>query len=684
MEDNVKNTDGSKFRSRKAMCCLILAAGITAITGCGEETVAISRVSCVDESTLQGSSGNFVCVYRAHGQNSTLMDEASGEEIPMSEVSSGGDSMSAASGEGDPMSEASGEEIPMSVTAAGDFPMSAVVQSERSTDPVMGSVPYFRDDAGKRIQMVGGYLYGYWNDRLCRYDPETLDETVLYEAASSQNGDFCVWGDYVYFMVVPNVNAVGKLHGCLYRVKCDGSEEAVCLANVAMPAQRSGGQYYQYYRLDTYEDVLYLLQQWEDDENLYFHLDQDGSIERIAESETLYGQLPEGDFKRWRNNTMLTLPYAMRNYGYAFMYDDKDNPVRIDLDSQQVEIMDVLRDYGIRTVTNDAVIVCKDNVWYRISLDDMEDIREIGMFSNDFLEYASWDEKGLYFTSLSKDESVRVYLLDWEGEEDVLRYGFTRMQYSPIEYFDADHYYYLAESKGNSVVRRLELTGDEDAEDVAVYREDPYWEAVSEECYDLCWTDAHVDASIDYSITKIFFQDDTGAFGKINDFMDHLYMQDIAIVENFKETVREEDEEYWEKWGADREEATDTYEIVYMDENYVGIADYWYWYQWGAAHGMHGIIYYMFDRNTGERVSITDVLGRSPEEVCEIIAPYVEAAAVWGTDDEGWEDMILDEGRFFLSEEGIGIHFDVYEIGSYAAGDQEIIVPYRIFDPAEG
>lgn len=649
----MKNTDGSRFRNRRVMICLIMAAGIAAVAGCGEETVAISRVSCVDESAPRGSSGNLVCVYEAHGQNITLTDEASGEDIPAS------------------------------VTAAGDFPISAVLQSERSTDPVMGSVPYFRDDAGKRIQMVGGCLYGYWDDRLCRYDPETLDETVLYEAASSQNGDFCVWGDYVYFMVVPNVNAVGKLHGCLCRVKCDGSEEAVCLANVVMPAQQYGGQYYQYYRLDTYEDVLYLLQQQEDDENLYFHLNQDGSIERIAEGETLYGQLPEGDFKRWRNNTMLTLPYAMRNYGYAFMYDDKDNPVRIDLDSRQVEIMDVLRDYGIRTVTNDAVIVCKDNVWYRISLDDMEDISEIGMFSDDFLEYASWDEKGLYFTSLSRDESVRVCLLDWEGEEEVLRYGYTGKQYSPIEYFAPDHYYYVAESKGNSVVRRLELTGDGDAEDVAVYRKDPYWEAISEERYDLCWTDAHMDAGIDYSITKVFFQEDTGAFGKINDFMDHLYMQDIAIVENFKETVREEDEEYREKWGAHREEATDTYEVVYMDENYVGIADHWYRYQWGAAHGMHGSIYYMFDRNTGERVSITDALGRSPEEVCETIAPYVEAAAAWGTDDEGWEDMILDEGRFFLSEEGIGIHFDVYEIGSYAAGDREIIVPYRIFDPAE-
>lgn len=62
----------------------------------------------------------------------------------------------------------------------------------------LGSVPYFRDDAGTNTQTVGGYLYGYWNNRLCRYDLDTMEETVLYEAASPQHGDFCIWGNYVY------------------------------------------------------------------------------------------------------------------------------------------------------------------------------------------------------------------------------------------------------------------------------------------------------------------------------------------------------------------------------------------------------------------------------------------------------------------------------------------------------
>lgn len=67
------------------------------------------------------------------------------------------------------------------------------------------------------------------------------------------------------------------------------------------------------------------------------------------------------------------------------------------------------------------------------------------------------------------------------------------------------------------------------------------------------------------------------------------------------------------------------------------------------------------------------------EDICKIIAPYVEAVAEWGTDEQGWEYGILDEGRFYLTTEGVGIHFDVYEITCYAAGSQDVVVPYEKF-----
>ena len=188
---------------------------------------------------------------------------------------------------------------------------------------------------------------------------------------------------------------------------------------------------------------------------------------------------------------------------------------------------------------------------------------------------------------------------------------------------------------------------------------------------------------MDYSITEVSFKEDTGAYGRINDFLEELYAQDVASVEEYKELVREESEEYWEERGGEYVEYSDSYHVIYMDEKYVGVAACWDQYWKGGAHGIYGTIYYMFDRNTGNRVAITDVVNNSPEEICEIIAPYVDAVAVWGAGNEGWKRTLLEQDRFFLAEEGIGIHFDVYEIDCYAAGDQEIIVPYSMFDLVE-
>lgn len=553
------------------------------------------------------------------------------------------------------------------------------------SESVMGSVPYFRDDAGKDTQTVDGYLYGYWNNRLCRYDLKTLEETVLYEALSSQNGDFCIWGDYVYFMVVPNVSTVGKIHGYLYRVPCDGSEEAVCLTSVIMPGQE--GNYYINFTLDTYQDILYLIQQHGGEEKLYFRLQPDGSIARVRESETLYGQLPEGDFTAWASNSRnkITLPYAMRNFGYVFMKDENGNPVRINLDSGQVEVMEVLKDYRVCDVTNDAVLASKDNVWYRVPLDEIDEVQEIGSQSNNRMSFVAWDAKGIYFSDLSYDGYGSLCFKDWKGEDTTLRYSFSRKQYSPLHYFDGEYYYYVDEDKGNDVVKRLKFPGDNDTEpeEVAVYEENLFQKIISSEQFDYGWTDTRTGANVDYSLTKVFFREDTGAYGRINDFLEDLYARDMASFEQYKEMIKEGSEEYWEEWGADYVQYSDSYYMLYMDEKYVCIGGSWDQYWKGAAHGTYGSISYVFDRNTGKRVSITDVVNSPPEEICDIIAPYVEAVAVWGTDDEGWEAMLLEEDRFFLTEEGIGIHFDVYEIDCYAAGDQEIIVPYSMFDLAE-
>ena len=631
---------------KKKVLCLITAVGIMASAGCGLAETTVSQTLGTDSDIGQN---NIVASQWRYEESISKSAETTEAELQTTET--------------EPQTPPSGSS--------------------------MGSVPYFKDDTGKRAQVADGYLYSYWNNRLCRYDQAMLEETVLYEAASSQSGSFCIWGEYVYFLVVPNVNFIGKIHGYLYRVKCDGSEEAECLASVIMPGQEDRGNYYQNFMLDTYEDVLYLIGQQDDTENLYFRLSQNGDLSRISESETLYGRLAEG-YSGWRtSNQIITLPYAMRNYGYVFATDEDDNLVRMDLDSGETESIGLPEEhqsYDPTIVTNDSIISRSrgsDNSWYRISLDDIEKTEEIGQAPSDSY-FCFWDETGIYFKKIqsnSNEAQATLTFMNWEGELTTLNTYFETTSYRGISYFDGDYYYYIASVYGNEEVRRLALKKDAEPQKVADYYINPYRSITTRELFTYDWKDEYLGNHVDYDITEVHFTEDSTAFRRINAYLDDLYAEAIAVTERVRDGLKEEyDWEYFEKWGPDFVEFSDNAYVCFFDEDYVGICMSWYQYTQGAAHGMYGSMYYMFDRHTGERLYITDMVNNSPREICEIIAPYIEAVSYWGTDEEGWETGILEEGRFFLTEEGIGIHFDVYEIDSYAAGEKEIIVPYSAFD----
>lgn len=71
------------------------------------------------------------------------------------------------------------------------------------------------------------------------------------------------------------------------------------------------------------------------------------------------------------------------------------------------------------------------------------------------------------------------------------------------------------------------------------------------------------------------------------------------------------------------------------------------------------------------------IVNNTEAEICSIVSAYVEKEYSWseGVDKQS----VLEQERFFLAEEGIGIHYDVYELGDYAQGAQGFIIPYREF-----
>lgn len=562
------------------------------------------------------------------------------------------------------------------------------------TDPVsFGSVPYFRDDSGSNTQLADGWIYGYWSRQLCRVNADTLKSEVLFETKSPQTGLFSIYDGMIYFVEQRNVSYPEGEKVNLRRMKCDGSRQELLAEDIDI-------EEYTITDIEIYDNILYLLS-WSADEegNRYFRLEEDGSVEEISKADTLYGMVPEGygdARKTYLFGRLPNLVYCVRNFGYAFLCDESGNLYRTipeTGETERIPLSDVTSAANGLILTNKA-LVYRDfsDIWYSVSLDDPKEITKIGeMECYDAYDIAFWDEKGIYNIGRRYGEGTfSVERLNWNGKKETLDYwvGNPRLRtsvygdYLTVLYSDGDYLYYDNLSSGDGVICRIPLEGDdEEAEQVFVYYENPVMEISTRETFDSTFTVEATGDRGEFSMTKVYLTENTEAADKINAFLEEMYRSEEEYIVELMDDVREEassDGDYG--WNMTLVEDTLSASVSYLDDNYIGISFYWYEYWKGAAHGLHGNVEYVFSRSTGEQLLLTDVVENSAEEVCAIIAPYVEAEADWGTDEEGWERIILEEGRFYLTAEGIGIHFDVYELTCYASGGLDVVVPYELFD----
>lgn len=572
-------------------------------------------------------------------------------------------------------------------------------ESEKARPVSFGSVPYFRDDSGSNTQFADGWIYGYWSRQLCRVNADTLESEVLFESSSPQAGLFSIYDGMIYFVEKRNVSYPEGQKVNLRRMKCDGSQQELLAEDFDIGENTISD-------IEIYDDILYLLS-WSADEggNRYFRLEDDGSVEEISKTDTLYGMVPEGYGDARRNYLFGRLPnlvYCVRNFGYAFLCDESGNLYRTIPETGKTEgipLQDVTSTTNCLVLTNKA-LVYKDfsDIWHSVSLDDPEKITEIGeMDCYAAYDIAFWDEKGIYnIERRYGEDSFSVERLNWDGKRETLDYWVRNPRlgdsvygdYLTVMYSDGDYLYYDNLSSGDGVICRIPLEGDdEEAEQVFVYYENPVIEISTRETFDSTFTVEATGDKGEFSMTRVYLTEDTEAAERINAFLEEIYRSEEDYIAELMDEVREEAYSEWDYgWNLTLVEDTLSTSISYLDDSYIGISFYWYEYWNGAAHGMHGNVEYVFSRSTGEQLLLTDVVENSAEEVCAIIAPYVEAEAAWGTDEEGWEQIILEEGRFYLTAEGIGIHFDVYELTSYASGGLDVVVPYELFDmrnPAE-
>ena len=123
--------------------------------------------------------------------------------------------------------------------------------------------------------------------------------------------------------------------------------------------------------------------------------------------------------------------------------------------------------------------------------------------------------------------------------------------------------------------------------------------------------------------------------------------------------------------------------ITYLDDHYVCVRADGY-ESTGGAHGTPFRQYFVFDRETGARLSLSDVVENPVEELqAKVGAAFRELAEKTNFAFESPEDLehtvadgISYESPFYLSETGVVFYYAPYEIASYAEGFPEVTIPY--------
>ena len=589
--------------------------------------------------------------------------------------------------------------------------------------------PYFRDDTGKFLQEEDGYFYSYWGGVLARYDADTLEREVLYEAASEQDGRlFCMDGAYIYFLEIPDISPYGK-KSILYRVKKDGTGLTVLDENVPDAGMYDGGSSYrQYTAMDIEKDILYLMH---DEFVTCYRIKPEGGVEWIDMADTLYGMVPAGFRAPDTSGTYLSywnlpsIPYCAGNFGYFFVCSEEYGwLIRVNAESGIVENMTAglpedLRFYDRLLLTHDSLFYSVDQkTWMRRGLES-ESEWKVWYESEQELRFCGYDESGMYFEAWEEEEENRsgvwrLYRINREGERTCLfsmegEHYFSEYPMGfPMKRFFVlgDYLYYFAVAEQGESIYRLPLAEAEEGADVrpqlvCIYDEDKtnglgYIESIK------TGPESGVTA-LPTQFDKFYLDEQTAADKKINAFLKKLYQEcDAHLSENNAAFVRdfEENWEYlaglWEGWlseeNPDMEEAEQKRAVAeessqeiragvsFADEKYLVVDVSYYEYWFPGAHGMYWDDYYVFDRRTGERLTLLDVVDNTEEEVEALVSTYL-ALCELPSEAKG---IAQEPDRFFLTAEGIGIHFDVYELSSYAGGAQDIIIPYEEFRIKEG
>ncbi len=125
---------------------------------------------------------------------------------------------------------------------------------------------------------------------------------------------------------------------------------------------------------------------------------------------------------------------------------------------------------------------------------------------------------------------------------------------------------------------------------------------------------------------------------------------------------------------------TEVSKITYLDEKVLGFEMNGYDY-YGGAHGMPWKDNYLFDLETGERLTLGDLVAVTEEELDAIVVDAYKNNGEWEYYWDESENTIIEgisyeTTDFTVTEDGLKFYFYPYALASYAQGFTYATVPY--------
>lgn len=170
----------------------------------------------------------------------------------------------------------------------------------------------------------------------------------------------------------------------------------------------------------------------------------------------------------------------------------------------------------------------------------------------------------------------------------------------------------------------------------------------------------------------------------INTYLNAHQETNIAICEQDAQSMEDWAEEVGNTMCSQL--SSGCYELGYYDNHYISFLQEEYVYYSGAAHGLPYWVSFTFDLETGEKLLLSDICTNSEEEIKEIVARYFKELIdkapedFWPDAVEAVRETITLESDFCLTEEGIVFYYEPYALAAYAAGFQQVTIPYEEFD----